>query len=97
MLETIPDSEARSEPEVNILCVDDEKNILRALTRIFRHESFGVLTATSGKEGLEILKNSDKIGLIISDGSTSPPVKSSAGRCLNPPLLNMKIPPPRSL
>ncbi len=67
MLETIPDSEARSEPEVNILCVDDEKNILRALTRIFRHESFGVLTATSGKEGLEILKNSDNIGLIISD------------------------------
>ncbi len=53
--------------QLMVLCVDDEKNILRALTRVFRTESFGVLTATSGMEGLAILQKTGNIGLILSD------------------------------
>ncbi|TSA05995.1 MAG: response regulator [Deltaproteobacteria bacterium] len=49
-----------------ILIVDDEANILRALRRVFRRESYRVLTASSGAEGLEILQK-EHIDLIISD------------------------------
>lgn len=52
---------------VKVLFVDDEKNIVRALTRLFMEESFEVLTATSGQEGLECLEENDNIGLIVSD------------------------------
>ncbi len=51
----------------NILCVDDDKNILRTLKRLLVQESFGVLTATSGKEGLAILRSNARIDLIVSD------------------------------
>jgi response regulator RpfG family c-di-GMP phosphodiesterase len=49
-----------------VLCVDDEKLILSSLKRLLRRESFNLLTATSGKEGLDILKKND-VHLIISD------------------------------
>ncbi len=52
---------------LTILCVDDEEDILKTLTRLFRKEPFRVLTASSGKEGLNILKNTENIGLIMSD------------------------------
>ena len=48
-----------------ILCVDDEPDILQALERMLRKD-YEILTATSGAEGLEILKN-EKVSLIISD------------------------------
>jgi response regulator RpfG family c-di-GMP phosphodiesterase len=51
----------------NILCVDDDKNILKTLKRLLVHESFGVLTAASGKEGLAILQSDAHIDLIVSD------------------------------
>ena len=51
----------------NILCVDDDKNILKTLKRLFVHESFGVLTATSGTEGLALLQSDADIDLIVSD------------------------------
>ncbi|MFH1488953.1 MAG: response regulator [Pseudomonadota bacterium] len=49
-----------------ILCVDDEANILHSLKRLLRKEPYRLLTASSGREGLEILKGED-VHLIISD------------------------------
>ncbi len=48
-----------------ILCVDDEQHNLDALRRTLRKE-YTIITALSGPEGLEVLKN-NKISLIISD------------------------------
>ncbi|MBN2418731.1 MAG: response regulator [Deltaproteobacteria bacterium] len=52
--------------EHTILCVDDEENILNALKRLLRKEGYALKTATSGLEGLEVLKNND-IHLVICD------------------------------
>tara|TARA_B100000315_G_C14519205_1_gene560680 strand:+ start:242 stop:1075 length:834 start_codon:yes stop_codon:yes gene_type:complete len=49
-----------------ILLVDDEPNILSSLKRLLRRENWNILTANSGKEGLEILKKNE-VALIISD------------------------------
>ena len=49
-----------------ILCVDDENNVLQALKRLFRGESFTVYTALSGPEALSIIEQ-NQISLIISD------------------------------
>ncbi len=50
-----------------ILLVDDEINNIQLLKRILRGK-YNILTASEGREGLEILeKNLDKISLIISD------------------------------
>ncbi len=49
-----------------VLCVDDEQNILSALKRILRKEGYQLLTASSGVEGLEILKEND-VHLVMSD------------------------------
>lgn len=54
--------------KVNILCVDDEKNILRALTRLFLDRpDYQILTAASGEEGLKILNSRSPIPVVISD------------------------------
>jgi YesN/AraC family two-component response regulator len=50
----------------NILLVDDEQNILKALRRLFREEHVNILTASSASEALEIFKQ-QSIQLIISD------------------------------
>jgi len=52
--------------ETAVLFVDDDENVLRSLKRLFFEEPFEVLTAGSGKEALEILKNRE-IGVVISD------------------------------
>jgi response regulator RpfG family c-di-GMP phosphodiesterase len=49
-----------------ILCVDDEINILNALKRLLRREAYTLLTASSGKEGLELLAVND-VHLVLSD------------------------------
>lgn len=49
-----------------LLLVDDEPNIMRALTRLFRRDGYRIYSAMSGTEGLEILKHND-IHVIISD------------------------------
>lgn len=49
-----------------ILCVDDEEEVLRALRRVFLDESYLVLTAGSGAEGLAIADQTP-VDLIISD------------------------------
>ena len=49
-----------------ILIVDDEENILNSLKRLFRKESYEILTAVNGEEGLKILDD-HQVDLIISD------------------------------
>lgn len=49
-----------------LLFVDDELGVLHALRRLFRREDYQVLTATSGREGLDLLKKNE-VSLIISD------------------------------
>ena len=54
--------------EHTILIVDDEKGIIKALRYHFRLDGYQILTATSGQEGLELLKKLEKpVSLIISD------------------------------
>lgn len=55
------------ERTVRILCVDDERNVLRALERLFLDDDYEILTAASGDEGLDILKNIAPIQIVISD------------------------------
>ena len=50
----------------NILCVDDEEEVLLALNRVFRKTDFKIFTASSGQEGLEVI-NRHKIDIVISD------------------------------
>ena len=49
-----------------VLFVDDEENILHALRRLFRREGYHILTATSGPEGLELVRENE-VSLVISD------------------------------
>ena len=53
-------------PKPNILIVDDEPKILRALVRVLRKEGYRVLTAESGAAGLEVLGNHD-VSVVIAD------------------------------
>lgn len=52
---------------VKILCVDDERNVLRALERIFLDDDYEIVLANSGEEGLEELKNNGPFQIVISD------------------------------
>jgi diguanylate cyclase (GGDEF)-like protein/PAS domain S-box-containing protein len=49
-----------------LLLVDDEQSILSALTRILRRDGYRILTATTGREGLELLAL-NSVQVIISD------------------------------
>jgi YesN/AraC family two-component response regulator len=49
-----------------ILCVDDEENILNSLKRLLRKESYRLLTAPSGADGLKLLEE-NSVHLVISD------------------------------
>jgi diguanylate cyclase (GGDEF)-like protein/PAS domain S-box-containing protein len=53
-------------PLRTLLLVDDEPNILSALKRLLRRDSYKILTAASGKEGLELLAKNE-IDVIVSD------------------------------
>ena len=53
---------------IKILCVDDEKNVLKALRRLFMdEENYEIFVAESGAEGLEILADEGDIRMVISD------------------------------
>ena len=52
---------------IRILFVDDERNVLRSLERLFLEEEYEIFTADSGLEGLEILERSGSFQLIVSD------------------------------
>ncbi len=49
-----------------LLLVDDEENIVAALTRLLRGSGYRILRAYSGKEGMEFLAN-NHVGVIVSD------------------------------
>jgi diguanylate cyclase (GGDEF)-like protein/PAS domain S-box-containing protein len=53
-------------PQRTLLLVDDEPNILSALKRLLRRDNYKILTAASGKDGLELL-GQNKIDVIVSD------------------------------
>jgi two-component system, NtrC family, sensor kinase len=52
--------------EIKILFVDDEQNVLNAINRAFIDEDYKIVTATSGQEGLEYLKE-DIFQVVVSD------------------------------
>ncbi len=52
---------------IRILCVDDERNVLRAIERLFLDEPYEILTAASGDEGLAALKDLSPIQIVVSD------------------------------
>ena len=52
---------------VSILCVDDERNVLRSLERIFLDDDYEILTASSGEEGLSLLEENPGVQVVISD------------------------------
>lgn len=54
------------EKERTLLLVDDEPNILSALTRLLRPNGYRILRAGSGREGLELLAQNE-VGVIMSD------------------------------
>ena len=52
---------------IRILCIDDEQNVLWSFKRLFLDDSYEVLTASSGAEGLLILAQSGTVPVVISD------------------------------
>jgi len=50
-----------------LLCVDDERNVLRSLERVFLDDDYDILTASSGEEGLELLSSAGQVQVVISD------------------------------
>ena len=54
------------DPARVVLVVDDEASIVESLDKIFKREGFTVLTATSGTEGLELLRR-HRVGVLLSD------------------------------
>lgn len=53
--------------QVTILCVDDERNVLKALERVFMDEEYEIVIADSAAEGLAILANGLCPQVVISD------------------------------
>jgi len=52
--------------EHTVLFVDDEENILNALKRVLRRESYQIITAPSGPEGLKVLEEHE-VQVVVSD------------------------------
>jgi two-component system NtrC family sensor kinase len=52
---------------IKLLCVDDERNVLRALERIFMDDDYEILTAGSGDEGLALFAENPDIQVVLSD------------------------------
>lgn len=52
--------------DTNVLFVDDERNILGSLQRVFRKEGYGILVAESGECGLDLLRHNN-IAVVVSD------------------------------
>ncbi|WP_291995378.1 EAL domain-containing protein [Candidatus Accumulibacter sp. ACC003] len=54
------------DPARTLLLVDDEVNILSSLRRLLRADRYRIFTATSGREGLDILAL-HRVGVIVAD------------------------------
>ena len=67
MAETVAPAPATVDPTVaTLLMVDDEPSVLSALRRLFRAQGYRLLQATSGADGLALLRE-QKVDLVISD------------------------------
>ena len=53
--------------QTHILVVDDERGILDSLGKIFEREGYRVTTTDSGIEALELLRQGDRVDLVLSD------------------------------
>lgn len=60
-------NDINQEIPIKVLLVDDEENILRSLKRLLMNEGIEILVANSGDKALDMIKNNEDIGLIISD------------------------------
>ncbi len=60
------DSDDSNEHERTLLLLDDEENILRALTRVLRRDGYRILSTTSVKEAFSLLA-SHQVQVIVSD------------------------------
>jgi two-component system NtrC family sensor kinase len=56
-----------TDQEIQILCVDDEENVLKALRRLFMDDDYDIITATSGEQGLEELEENPGVQVVVSD------------------------------
>ena len=63
----IEDQDSGKMIQVKILFVDDEKNILNALKRVFHNQQYQIFTANSGEEGLLLLEKGLDVQIVISD------------------------------
>lgn len=52
---------------IRLLCVDDERNVLRALQRVFRSARFQLTTALSGPEALTLLEKGPVPEVVLAD------------------------------
>lgn len=57
---------ACEEPPQTLLLLDDEKNILRALSRVLRQDGYQILTATKAQDAFELLAKHE-VQVILSD------------------------------
>ena len=55
-----------AEEKPTLLLVDDEENILNALTRMLRRDGYRILTATNADDALDILGRND-VQVVLSD------------------------------
>ncbi|MDA8085653.1 MAG: response regulator [Nitrospiraceae bacterium] len=55
----------RPDEKIRILLVDDEPNVLRAISRLFMDDDYEMLTAASGQEGLKMLEG-EPVQIVIS-------------------------------
>ena len=51
---------------MTVLCVDDERIILRTLTRLFHRKKYKIITADSAKNALDVMKE-ENVDVILSD------------------------------
>jgi len=61
-----PDLFTGESSDRTLLLLDDEENILRALTRLLRRDGYRILTATSATEAFELLARNE-VQVIVSD------------------------------
>lgn len=54
------------EEKQTVLCVDDNENVLRALSRLLRKEGYRLLTSSTGTEAMEYLKENN-VQVVICD------------------------------
>lgn len=62
----LPHAFAATHPNRSLLLLDDEENMLRSLTRLFRRDGYRVLTANSVGEAFDLLA-SNPVQVIVSD------------------------------